>query len=120
MNSMLISDEGDATPQWERGVVPVAVVLISLNEAHNMAAVLENLKGWAQEVFLVDSYSSDGTVTIALQQGIHVVQRSFRGSRTTMRESANSSQASPARSSGRSGGSNAGNAARTSSGCFCQ
>ena len=79
MNSMLISDEGDATPQWERGVVPVAVVLISLNEAHNMAAVLENLKGWAQEVFLVDSYSSDGTVTIALQQGIHVVQRSFRG-----------------------------------------
>jgi glycosyltransferase involved in cell wall biosynthesis len=44
-----------------------------------MAAVLKNLEGWAQEVFLVDSYSSDGTVDLALQHGVHVVQRSFRG-----------------------------------------
>jgi glycosyltransferase involved in cell wall biosynthesis len=53
--------------------------MISLNEAHNMEAVLENLKGWAQEVFLVDSYSSDGTVDIALRHGVQVVQRAFRG-----------------------------------------
>ena len=30
--------------------------MISLNEGHNMEAVLRNLTGWAQEVFLVDSY----------------------------------------------------------------
>ncbi|MCC6739664.1 MAG: glycosyltransferase family 2 protein [Planctomycetia bacterium] len=59
--------------------VPVAVVMISLNEGHNMAAVLENLAGWAQEVFLVDSYSTDDTVDIALRHGVHVVQRRFRG-----------------------------------------
>ena len=35
----------------------VAVVMISLNEARNMEGVVQNLKGWAQEVFLVDSYS---------------------------------------------------------------
>lgn len=59
--------------------VPVAVVMISLNEAHNMDSVCHNLAGWAQEVFLVDSYSRDDTVDIALRHGVHVVQRRFRG-----------------------------------------
>ncbi len=44
-----------------------------------MESVLENLKGWAQEVFLVDSFSQDDTVDIALKHGVHVVQRRFRG-----------------------------------------
>ncbi len=69
----------DPHPMWPRGTAPVAVVMISLNEAHNMEAVLRNLKGWAQEVFLVDSYSSDETVDIALSHGVHVVQRRFDG-----------------------------------------
>ena len=64
--------------KWRNGVAPVAVVMLSLNEAHNMDAVLKNLSGWAQEVFLVDSYSADGTIDIALQYGVHVVQRKFR------------------------------------------
>ena len=67
------------TGQWLPGSAPVAVLMISLNESHNMKAVLENLRGWAQEVFLVDSYSRDDTVDIALSQGVHVVQRPFRG-----------------------------------------
>jgi glycosyltransferase involved in cell wall biosynthesis len=53
--------------------------MISLNEGHNMEAVCQNLVGWAQEVFLVDSYSKDETVDIALRQGVHVVQRRFCG-----------------------------------------
>ncbi|UZR28744.1 glycosyltransferase family 2 protein [Methylococcus mesophilus] len=64
---------------WRPGIAPVAVVMISLNEAHNMGAVLQNLVGWAQEVFLVDSYSQDDTIDIALCYGVHVVQRRFRG-----------------------------------------
>src|SRR5256885_821596 len=66
-------------PLWEPGSAPVAVVMISLNEAHNMEAVLQNVRGWAREVWLVDSYSSDGTVDIALRYGVNVVQRRFRG-----------------------------------------
>ena len=66
-------------PVWQLGTAPVAVVMISLNEAHNMEAVLNNLSGWAQEVFLVDSYSADATVDIALRHGVRVVQRGFRG-----------------------------------------
>ena len=64
---------------WQSGVAPVAVVMISLNEGHNMEEVCRNLAGWAQEVFLVDSYSQDDTVDIALRHGVHVVQRPFRG-----------------------------------------
>jgi glycosyltransferase involved in cell wall biosynthesis len=59
--------------------LPVAVILISLNESHNMEAVLENICDWAQEIFLVDSCSTDETVSIALQYGVHVVQRTFKG-----------------------------------------
>lgn len=61
------------------GIAPVAVVMITLNEGHNMRGVLENLRGWAREVFVVDSYSSDDTVDIALEYGAHVVQRKFLG-----------------------------------------
>lgn len=64
---------------WTPGCAPVAVVMITLNEAHNMEAVLENLEGWAQEVFVVDSYSQDETVDIALRYRARVVQRRFRG-----------------------------------------
>ena len=53
--------------------------MISLNEEHNMEAVLQNVSGWAQEVFLVDSFSQDKTVDIALSYGVHVVQRRFLG-----------------------------------------
>lgn len=53
--------------------------MISLNEGHNLEAVLQNLAGWAQEVFLVDSYSKDDSLDIALRYGVHVVQRRFQG-----------------------------------------
>jgi glycosyltransferase involved in cell wall biosynthesis len=63
----------------ETATAPIAVIMISLNEGHNLEGVLESLKGWAQEVFLVDSYSVDDTVDIALRHGVKVVQRKFRG-----------------------------------------
>ena len=63
----------------QAGKAPIAVVMITLNEGHNMNAVLDNIQGWAQEIFLVDSYSTDDTIDIALERGVHVVQRRFRG-----------------------------------------
>ena len=64
---------------WEPGKAPVAVILLTLNEAHNMDAVLANLRGWAREVFVVDSFSTDQTTQLARQHGAQVVQRRFRG-----------------------------------------
>ncbi len=59
--------------------VPLAVLMISFNEEHNMEAVLDNLSGFASEIFLVDNFSSDGTVGLALKCGVYVVQRRFHG-----------------------------------------
>lgn len=70
-------DVSKLKPQYRP--LPIAVVMITLNEAHNLEAVLDNIQGWAEEVFIVDSYSSDETVNIALRHGVHVVQRAFRG-----------------------------------------
>lgn len=67
-----------APTRWQPGTTPIAVIMLSLNEGHHMEDVLQNLKGWAQQVFLVDSYSSDNTVDIALSHGVYVVQRKFR------------------------------------------
>lgn len=64
--------------QWVAGECPICVVMITLNEEHNLGAALENLKGWAQEVVIVDSYSRDKTVDVALSYGARVVQRTFK------------------------------------------
>lgn len=64
---------------WPPGRAPVAVVLITLNEGHHLDAALSNLAGWAQQVFIIDSYSQDDTVDVALRHGAHIVQRRFRG-----------------------------------------
>lgn len=75
-----ITKDQQAFSQWNAGsTAPIAVIMITLNEAHNMEAVLANLKGWVQEIFVVDSFSSDDTVDVALRHGVHVVQRRFRG-----------------------------------------
>jgi glycosyltransferase involved in cell wall biosynthesis len=61
------------------GPLPITVVMITLNEAHTIAGALKNIAGWAQRVIVVDSYSRDSTVDIALRHGAHVVQRKFTG-----------------------------------------
>ncbi len=57
--------------------LPISVILLTLNEEENLPGALENLQGWAQEVFIVDSLSTDRTVDIALEHGVGVVQRRF-------------------------------------------
>jgi glycosyl transferase family 2 len=80
MNSVVSPATGTSpTGNWIPGTVPVAVVAISLNEGHNLEGMLQNVAGWASEVFLVDSFSQDHTVDIALRHGVHIVQRGFRG-----------------------------------------
>ena len=43
----------------------VAVVLITLNEAHYMKVLMENFSSFASEIYVLDSYSTDATVAIA-------------------------------------------------------
>lgn len=55
------------------------MVLITLNEAHNLRQIFENLQGWAHSVIVVDSYSQDSTIDICLEFGVCILQRKFDG-----------------------------------------
>lgn len=78
MDNAQIASSGDCAG-WINGPVPITVLLITLNEAHNLRRTFENLKGWAHSVIVVDSYSQDSTIDLCLEFGVHVVQRKFDG-----------------------------------------
>ena len=59
--------------------VPLSVVIITYNEERNIARCLEAVRGVADEVIVVDSFSTDNTVAISQQWGAQVVQHAFEG-----------------------------------------
>ena len=56
----------------------ISVYLIAFNEAEKVGAALQSVQ-WADEIVLVDSHSTDGTLEIARQLGARVVQVAFKG-----------------------------------------
>jgi glycosyltransferase involved in cell wall biosynthesis len=63
----------DRTPSFGS----VAVIILTYNEAGNIAQALSNVIGWADQVFVLDSMSTDGTVAIAKQYECDVAQHPF-------------------------------------------
>ncbi len=59
--------------------VPISVLIAVRNEAHNLPRCLEPLQGWADEIVVVDSQSTDGTVEIAEAAGATVLQFHYTG-----------------------------------------
>lgn len=57
--------------------IPITIVMLTLNEEFNLPGAIENVKNWAEEIFIVDSLSTDRTVDIALEHGVKIVQRPF-------------------------------------------
>jgi len=62
----------------EKRKVPVSVLVLTRNEEVNIAACLESVL-WADEVLVVDSYSTDGTVEICKSMGAKVLFHVFEG-----------------------------------------
>jgi glycosyltransferase involved in cell wall biosynthesis len=58
--------------------VPLSVIVPIRNEAQNLARCLASV-GWADEIFVVDSESTDGSQRIAEEFGARVVQFEFNG-----------------------------------------
>ena len=59
------------------GVVHVAAVILTHNEEKNLPDCLRSLEGWVQELFVVDSGSTDQTVAIAREAGARVFEHPF-------------------------------------------
>ncbi len=64
--------------QYRSGKAPISVIVPVKNEAENLARCLPAL-AWADEVFVVDSQSTDGTEDVAAEFGATVVQFYFNG-----------------------------------------
>lgn len=57
----------------------LSVVIIAYNEEENIGRCIDSVKEIADEVLVVDSFSTDKTVAIAEAKGARVVQRKFEG-----------------------------------------
>ena len=57
----------------------LSVVVITFNEEKNIARCLASVKNIADEIIVVDSFSTDETLTIAASYGAKIIQHKFEG-----------------------------------------
>lgn len=55
----------------------ISVIILTFNEEKHIVRCINSLKSFAREVFVVDSFSTDATVSIAESQGAKVFQNKF-------------------------------------------
>lgn len=55
----------------------ITVIILTFNEEQNIGVVLDSLEGVTKNIFVVDSYSTDGTVDILKKRGIVYEKRKF-------------------------------------------
>jgi glycosyltransferase involved in cell wall biosynthesis len=56
--------------------LPISILIITFNEEENLRACLDAID-WCDDIVVMDSFSTDGTVEIAKKYGAHVYQRQF-------------------------------------------
>ncbi len=59
--------------------MPITAVIITYNEAHNISACVQSLMGVADEILVIDSFSTDDTPKIAEKAGAKVIQMEWNG-----------------------------------------
>ena len=57
----------------------ISAYIITYNEQHKIAAAVNSVIDWADEVIVADSFSTDNTAKIAESLGARVIQVPFRG-----------------------------------------
>jgi glycosyltransferase involved in cell wall biosynthesis len=64
-------------PLQSTAMADVAVIVLTYNEEINIAQALDSVAGWAREIFILDSFSTDRTLDIARPYGCHITQHTF-------------------------------------------
>jgi len=57
----------------------ISVLVTTYNEELHLEACLASVAGWVDEIFVVDSFSSDRTLDIARHFGAHTIKHPFEG-----------------------------------------
>ncbi len=60
-------------------MIQLSVIIITFNEEKNIGRCLDSVRGVADEIVVVDSFSEDRTREICLEHGVRVVEHSFEG-----------------------------------------
>jgi len=55
----------------------IAAIILTFNEERNIAQALESICGWTNEIFILDSLSTDRTLDIASRYGCHIAKNKF-------------------------------------------
>ena len=55
----------------------ISTIVLTYNEEINIENCLKSVANWADEIFIIDSYSTDKTLEIAKKYGAQIVQRPF-------------------------------------------
>lgn len=69
----------DATGTCDVPKLPLSAMILTFNEEDNIELCLKSLVDWVDEVFLLDSNSTDRTLQFAERYGCKVVQHAFEG-----------------------------------------
>jgi glycosyltransferase involved in cell wall biosynthesis len=56
----------------------IAVVILAFNESVHLPRALQHIRSFAREIFVIDSFSTDDTVSIATTGGAQVLQHPFQ------------------------------------------
>ena len=59
--------------------VPLSVIIITYNAGEDIVACLNSVCSWADEIFIVDSFSTDDTIEFARKYTKNIVSYSFEG-----------------------------------------
>ncbi len=57
--------------------IPISVIVLTYNEEKNIEECLKSVFGWVEEIFIVDSYSTDKTLEIAKKYTDKIYQHPF-------------------------------------------
>lgn len=60
-------------------MTPISAVILTLNEEKNIGRCLDSLQGVADEIVVVDSFSTDRTEEICREKGVRFIAHTFEG-----------------------------------------
>lgn len=58
-------------------MLPISVIILTYNEEKNIGDCLKSVHAWAEDIFIVDSFSTDGTLDIARKYTKKIYQHPF-------------------------------------------
>jgi glycosyltransferase involved in cell wall biosynthesis len=83
MRGSVTPSSDNVRAQASRGqdeALSLSVIIMTFNEEENVGSAIESVRGWAREIFVVDSFSVDRTIEVATGyhgDGVHIIQHEF-------------------------------------------